>query len=167
MFIQNRTGKLKYAILLIIALASILGIILVKQTRISPLSWGWFGPISTSHGVAMEGYDSVAYHTEQKAMTGRREHRLTWNEVEWRFATKYNQELFAADPERYAPQFGGNCANAVSIGMTKKADPQVWFMDNDMLYVFSGEDAKSNFLTKISNGVLKRSHESWAKRTIQ
>jgi len=167
MYTKKRSTKVRYILLIIVALASLSGLIAVKQMRLSPLSWGWFGPISTSHGMGLDGYDSVAYHTEKKALLGSSEHHTKWQDVEWRFASKYNQALFEANPQRYAPQFGGNCANAISRGMTKKADPQVWFMNDDMLYVFYGEDAKKAFIEKIPNGVLKRSHESWAKRTIQ
>ncbi len=153
--------------LLSLAVVIVVLLILVTSQRISPLAWGWFGSVNASDGIALAGYDSVAYHTQQSALKGSSEHRTTWKEVEWRFATEYNQELFEADPERYAPQFGGNCANAVSRGFTKKADPQIWFVKNDRLYVFAFEDSKTEFIDKIPNGVLEKTHESWARRTIQ
>lgn len=158
---------IKYILLSVIAVASLLGLVFVKQMHMAPLAWGWFGPIDSKDGIALQGYDSVAYHTQSKALPGSEEHRLNWQAVEWRFATEYNKDLFASNPERYAPQFGGYCADAVSMGMTKKADAQVWFVKDDKLYVFYGEDAKKDFIEKIPSGVLQRSHESWARRTIQ
>ncbi len=56
---------------------------------------------------AIEGYDTVAYHTEGRAMKGKAEFSYEWNDANWHFASAENRDLFASDPERYAPQFGG------------------------------------------------------------
>ena len=61
----------------------------------------------TFFGVAIKGYDTVAYHTEGRAVKGKSEFAYTWNDAKWYFASAENKELFAADPERYAPQYGG------------------------------------------------------------
>ena len=164
---MSKAKNIKYLVILSAAVLIVVAAIYVTSHRISPLSWGWFGPINVSDGIALAGYDSVAYHTEKNSLEGKQEHRTTWKEVEWRFASEYNRELFIADPERYAPQYGGNCANAVSRGLTKKADPQVWFVKDDKLYVFAFEESKTKFINKIPNGVLEKNHESWARRTIQ
>ena len=61
----------------------------------------------TSLGVAIKGYDSVAYHTEGRAVKGQSQYSQAWNDAEWYFTSAENRDLFAADPERYAPQYGG------------------------------------------------------------
>jgi YHS domain-containing protein len=61
----------------------------------------------TSFGVAIKGYDTVAYHTENRAVRGKSEFSYTWSDAKWYFASAKNRDLFAADPERYAPQYGG------------------------------------------------------------
>ena len=61
----------------------------------------------TSWGVAIKGYDTVAYHTEGRAIKGQRKYSHEWNDAKWYFASAENRDLFAADPERYAPQYGG------------------------------------------------------------
>ena len=66
-----------------------------------------FKEFSQSFGVAIRGYDSVAYHTEGRAVKGKKEFSYGWNDATWRFASAENRDLFAADPERYAPQYGG------------------------------------------------------------
>jgi hypothetical protein len=66
----------------------------------NPVNTGWFG-------VAIKGYDTVAYHTEGRAVKGKSEFSHKWNDAKWLFASARNRELFAADPERYAPQYGG------------------------------------------------------------
>ena len=61
----------------------------------------------TSLGVAIKGYDTVAYHTENRAVKGKSEFSYNWNDAIWYFSTAVNRDMFAADPEHYAPQYGG------------------------------------------------------------
>jgi hypothetical protein len=58
-------------------------------------------------GVAIKGYDTVAYFTEGRAVQGTSEFEVTWQDARWRFASAANRDLFAANQERYAPQYGG------------------------------------------------------------
>ncbi len=62
---------------------------------------------STFFGVAIKGYDTVAYHTEGRAIKGQRKYAHKWNDAKWYFTSAENRDLFVADPERYAPQYGG------------------------------------------------------------
>ena len=62
---------------------------------------------TTAFGVAIKGYDTVAYHTENQAVKGSRQFSYEWNDAKWYFASAENRDLFAADPGRYAPQYGG------------------------------------------------------------
>ena len=61
----------------------------------------------TIFGVAIKGYDSVAYHTENRAVKGKREFSYRWNDALWYFVSAANRDAFISDPERYAPQYGG------------------------------------------------------------
>jgi len=61
----------------------------------------------TSWGVAIKGYDTVAYHTEGRAIKGQSKFSHEWNDAKWYFTSAENRDLFTADPERYAPQYGG------------------------------------------------------------
>jgi YHS domain-containing protein len=58
-------------------------------------------------GIAIQGYDTVAYHLEKRPVEGKSEFAFEWNDAAWHFASTENRDLFAADPERYAPQYGG------------------------------------------------------------
>ncbi len=58
-------------------------------------------------GVAIKGYDPVAYFTEGEAVKGKSEFSHSWNEAKWYFSSETNRGLFASEPERYAPQYGG------------------------------------------------------------
>lgn len=62
---------------------------------------------TTFFGVAIKGYDTVAYHTKGQAIKGFSQYSHQWNDANWYFANAKNRDLFAADPERYAPQYGG------------------------------------------------------------
>lgn len=62
---------------------------------------------STFFGVAIKGYDAVAYHTEGRAVKGQSKLSYKWNDAKWYFASAENRDLFSDDPERYAPQYGG------------------------------------------------------------
>ena len=58
-------------------------------------------------GVAIRGFDTVAFHTDKRAVKGKKEFFYQWNDATWYFKSAENRDLFAADPLRYAPQFGG------------------------------------------------------------
>ncbi len=61
----------------------------------------------TFFGVAIKGYDTVAYHTEGHAVKGKSEFSHKWNDAKWYFTSAKNRDRFVADPERFAPQYGG------------------------------------------------------------
>ncbi|MBX7222924.1 MAG: YHS domain protein [Blastocatellia bacterium] len=89
----------------------------------------------TSAGVALKGYDAVAYFQEGKAVPGTKEFVFEWNSAEWRFSSAENRDLFAKSPEKYAPQYGGYCAWAVSRGYTADGDPKTWKVVDGKLYL--------------------------------
>src|SRR5512134_1991711 len=76
-----------------------------------------------SGGLALKGYDPVAYFNDGKAVEGSDQFTHEWNGANWRFASAEHRDAFASEPEKYAPQFGGYCAWAVSHGYTAKGDP--------------------------------------------
>jgi YHS domain-containing protein len=90
---------------------------------------------SSWSGSAIEGYDPVAYFEEGRSAEGDSEHSFEWMGATWYFASAANRDLFAADPEKYAPQYGGYCAWAVANGYTAKIDPQAWAVVDDKLYL--------------------------------
>lgn len=93
-------------------------------------------PINTNwRGLAIKGYDPVAYFTDGKPVEGSSDFTFTWRDARWRFASAEHRDLFVAEPERYAPQFGGYCAWAVSQGDTADIDPKVWKIVDGRLYL--------------------------------
>jgi YHS domain-containing protein len=86
-------------------------------------------------GIAVGGYDPVAYFTDGKPLPGKTEFTQVHEGATWRFATAANRDAFAADPAKYAPQYGGYCAWAVSQGYTAKGDPNAWSIVGGKLYL--------------------------------
>jgi len=88
-------------------------------------------------GVAIMGYDTVAYFTEGKAMKGSEEFAYLWLGTPWYFANAKHRDLFAAAPEKYAPQFGGYCTMGVSVNghAAENIDPErAWRIIDGKLY---------------------------------
>ena len=86
-------------------------------------------------GLAIDGYDPVAYFLDGKPVAGQKEWSLPWNGATWRFASMEHRDLFSAAPERYAPQYGGYCAWAVAHGYTADIDPEAWTIRDGKLYL--------------------------------
>jgi hypothetical protein len=85
--------------------------------------------------LAIKGYDPVAYFTVGKPTPGSPEHEVVWRDARWRFSSAQHRELFAKNPEMYAPQYGGYCAMGVALGMKAEVDPQVWRIVDGRLFL--------------------------------
>jgi hypothetical protein len=86
-------------------------------------------------GVAIRGYDPVAYFTEGRPRRGDPAFAADWQGARWLFASAANRDRFLADPEGHAPQFGGYCAWAVAEGYTAPIDPNAWRIVDGKLYL--------------------------------
>jgi len=95
----------------------------------------WADKVNTEGGPAVRGTDVVAYFTEGKPVAGTPEFTHSWNGAEWRFASAANRDAFAADPAKYAPQYGGFCAWAVANNYTAPIDPDAWKIVDGKLYL--------------------------------
>src|SRR5215469_5303787 len=98
--------------------------------------------IDASAGVGLEGYDAVAYFTDHKPLRGSDAYTREWQGVTWKFASEEHRTAFAAEPERYVPQYGGYCAYAVAHGTTAHGDPLQWAVVNERLFVNNNALAK-------------------------
>jgi YHS domain-containing protein len=99
------------------------------------LAKGPVDPVNQSGGVAIKGYDTVAYFEKAMPVKGSSSFETKWNGATWRFASAAHRDLFIADPARYAPQFGGYCAWAVSNNYTADIDPEAWKIVDGKLYL--------------------------------
>ena len=114
-------------------------------------------PVSTSRfgNVAIGGYDAVAYFEDGRSIEGEKNITHEYLGAIWRFATAAHRDAFAADPERYAPQYGGYCAFAVSKGYTAAGDPDAWTIHEDKLYLNYSKSVREQWRQDIPGNVAK------------
>lgn len=111
-------------------------------------------------GVAIKGYDTVAYFTEQRAVKGKEEFEFSWEGVRWLFSSSANRDLFAADPERFIPQYGGHCALGMAAGRVGKINPEVWKIVDGKLYFASSKAASDKFAENKAE-IIKKANMEW------
>ncbi len=87
------------------------------------------------NGVAIHGYDPVAYFTLAKPTKGSAQHSLKWNGATWHFSSAKHLAMFKANPVKYAPQFGGYCAYGLAQGGLVPVQPTAWSVHKGKLYL--------------------------------
>jgi hypothetical protein len=100
----------------------------------------------TRRGVAVDGTDVVAYFTESRPVRGSSDHSARWGGSTWRFSSAANRDAFAADPLRYAPQYGGWCAWAVAEGYLAPTEPEQWTIRDGRLYLNANASVQQRWL---------------------
>ncbi|GHG99995.1 YHS domain-containing (seleno)protein [Pseudodonghicola xiamenensis] len=114
----------------------------------------------THDGVAVSGYDVVAYFVEGEPLRGRPEIAVKWRGAIWRFVDHGNRERFEADPHAYAPQYGGYCAYAMASGSVSGSDPRFWRIVGGKLYLI--HDARRfNLWATDPAGFVARGDKNW------
>ena len=96
-------------------------------------------------GIAIRGFDTVAYFTQGQAVEGNPSISTEWRGATWQFASEQHRDLFIASPEQYAPQYGGYCAYAVAMGSTAKIDPGCWKVVDGKLYLNFDPDIQAEW----------------------
>lgn len=123
----------------------------------SVVNTGYFG------GVAIIGYDPVAYFTEARAVKGSPEFSYAWLGETWHFASAEHRDAFAADPIRYAPQYGGYCALGVAYdgGTSANLNPEAWRIVDGKLYLFFGTAALEEAWDPNPAAVVAEADDKW------
>lgn len=118
--------------------------------------------INGKDGLALKGYDAVAYFAEGKPVAGSPAFSHKWQGLDWRFANATNRDAFAAAPEKFAPQFGGFCAWAVSNGYTADTDPEVFRVVDGRLYLNYNKSIQSRWIEDVPGNIVK-GNANWPK----
>lgn len=116
----------------------------------------------TLSSLAVSGYDPVAYFTDGKPVEGESAFEYEWNGATWRFASQANLDAFKANPEAYAPQFGGYCAWAVSQGYTASATPEAWRIVDGKLYLNYSKGVQATWEQDVPGNIAK-ADKNWPK----
>ncbi len=117
-------------------------------------------PIYVEDGIAVDGSDVVAYFTQSKPVPGSADFSYDWMGAKWLFSSAENRDMFAANPEAYAPQFGGYCAYAVSQGYTAPTVPEAWTVYDGKLYLNFSMRAQELWSQDIPGNIAK-GNENW------
>jgi YHS domain-containing protein len=100
---------------------------------------------ANSQGIAIKGFDTVAYFTHAQPVKGDPKFAYRWMGATWLFASSENRDAFEKEPDRYAPQFGGYCAWAVSNNYTASIDPEAWRVVDGKLYLNYSKDVQKKW----------------------
>jgi YHS domain-containing protein len=111
---------------------------------------------------AIKGYDAVAYFTSSKPVKGSKTITYDWKGATWHFENDTNKELFAKNPDKYAPQYGGYCAYGIAKGYQVKIEPDAWAIENGKLYLNYDSGVQKDW-NKDRKGFIEKANENWLK----
>jgi hypothetical protein len=114
-----------------------------------------------AEGVAIRGYDPVAYFTLGRPVVGSPDLEHVWHDARWRFATAEHRAMFAAEPERYAPRFGGFCTGGVAFGNLAPIDPEAWIIVDGRLYLHHDKAGRDETAAS-PGGAIAAAARNWA-----
>ena len=143
-------------------LAPCLGVIVLVLTAVPSTAAPAPPVVADAQGVAIQGYDPVAYFAEGRAVAGSAEHEHHWNGAVWRFASAEARARFAATPETYAPRYGGWCAWAASQNRLAPGDPRVWRIVGGRLYLNCSERAQRDWEADLDANIA-RGDANWPR----
>jgi hypothetical protein len=123
--------------------------------------------VDVDSGLAISGFDPVAYFTEGKPKVGRPATELRLDAAVWRFRNEGNRAAFAEHPEVYAPRFGGYDPVALAHGVSVPGHPLFWSVTGERLYLFYDAAARAAFLAEPGN-IIERATRKWpeVERTL-
>ena len=114
------------------------------------------------HGLAIKGYDPVAYFKDGKAEKGKAEFQSTYSGATYQFASQEHKALFDKEPAKYVPEYGGYCAYGLSQGHKAPVDPQAWTVVDGKLYLNYAAGVRSDW-QKDKNGLIKKADAYWPR----
>ena len=113
-----------------------------------------------SSGLALQGYDPVAYFTDKQPVRGKPEFTARHEGATYRFASATNRDAFAAAPAKYAPQYGGYCAFGLASGYKAPVEPDAWTVVDGKLYLNYNRSVRSRWSTDIP-GFIRKADANW------
>jgi hypothetical protein len=132
----------------------------------SPVSAALFSQQEEHHviadprtGLALFGYDPVAYHSDSAAFVGSKDHEVMYGGLIWRFRSSANMTAFEADPLAYIPTFGGHDGASVSDGVLAKGDPETFVLAAGKVVFFRSAHNRDRFAAE--SDMRQRARQSW------
>ena len=116
--------------------------------------------VNPNTGLALSGFDPVAYFTDGRPEFGRPDLELRHGGAVWRFRNEGDRAAFKDHPDVYTPGFGGYDPVAVARGNSVPGHPLFWAVSGERLYLFYSEEARAEFLAN-PGGVVARATHKW------
>lgn len=133
----------------------------VVLASIGSLAFAGHVAINTDNNdLAIMGYDPVSYFTDKKAKKGKAKYTAVYNGAVYNFASVSNRDVFRANAEKYAPQYGGFCAFGVTKNRKFSADPEAWRVVDGKLYLNLNKKVQAIWLEDVP-GNIESSEEIW------
>ena len=139
--------------------AALLGAVLVAQQG-APAATTERLVVDWHSGLAIAGYDPVAYFTDGKSLPGSADWEYRYAGAIWRFCNVGNRDAFADHPEIYMPQFGGYDPVGVARGIAVAGNPNVWLISGERLYLFYDRERLARFAAD-PNRLLADAQRKW------
>ena len=124
------------------------------------------GEFFEKEGVALRGYDAVAYVKDGKAVKGSPQYKLEYKGSGFHFSSQAHRDAFAADPVKYAPQYGGFCAFGISKGYKAATDPAAFTVVNGKLYLNYNRDVQKQWSADVP-GFVALADKQWPAASKQ
>jgi YHS domain-containing protein len=118
------------------------------------------GEYFAKDGVAISGYDPVAYFAEMKPVKGSPEFHAEYQGSTFHFSTAANRDTFIPNPDKFAPQYGGYCAFGMARGYKAVIDPAAFTVVDDKLYLNYSKTVRSQWVSDIS-GYISKANANW------
>ena len=115
---------------------------------------------TNGNDLAIQGYDPVAYFTQEKPTIGSNDFTATYKNAIYLFSSEQNRDLFRASPAKYTPQFGGFCAYGVTKGRKFDTDPTAWRVVDGKLYLNLNKDVQKVWLADVP-GYITNANQTW------
>ncbi len=148
------TNAMKFRQLLTVVLFALTALFSSQSFAQSPVYTAFFSD------TAVSGYDTVAYFTQNKPVKGDSSYSTQYKGANWHFSNTANLEMFKADPEKYAPQYGGYCAWAVANNNTAKGDPLQWAIHQGKLYLNYDADIRKKWFSD-KDALIIKADNNW------
>ena len=113
------------------------------------------------NGIAIAGYDTVAYFKQGKAVLGDPKITHEWDGATWQFSSEDNRNVFVSDPERFAPQYGGFCALSATTEELAPGNPLVWNIVEDKLYLNASSAVEQAWLNSTQE-LIEKANANWS-----
>lgn len=121
------------------------------------------GEVYSVDGVALGGTDPVAYFTDSQPTQGDEAISHLYQDTTWYFANTANRDLFAADPDKYVPAYGGYCAYGMAYGGQYSSVPEAWEIVDDRLYLSYSSDMSDRWAADQAE-LIKTADANWSKK---